>query len=341
MLLDILYIVFLIFSVAYLFTLIAISIFILYRTYQTRMINLIFLSMSYAAAATSTIGNFLFNISLVLEVIILSLTFVFAAIFTNLTFYKEHKHITSKLILIVVFINYFTQIYLSYLVWSGNTPILNFIFTLHICFERFVVFSWLGWSSYQTHKGIKSPNMVPWIITRYKLITFTSIIFLIQPFFLFFQSWDLAYGDPSTLPTFLAFGFSASLVIVASIGLILAWFMPNWFKTYLDKGYEPLVDKEYSEEEISVIIQYLGNILAEEINLSIPASRGMIKLAIQEEFNPIDFTRPLNYGNLKHIIQNPLRERLIKLNIENIEEVLENLENQLIKGQSLASIAII
>jgi hypothetical protein len=313
----------------------------MYRAYQTRMLNLIFLSLTYAMAAISQIGNAIFNIPQILEVIFLSLSFIFTVIFINLTFHRDHKLILSKLILVISLMNYIIQIYLSYLVWKGNTPILNLLFTLQICFERFVVFSWFGWSSYQTYKDIRSPNMVPWIMTRYKLITFTSTIFLIQPYFLFFQSWDYRFGDITTFQNFLAFGFSASLVIVASIGLIFAWFMPNWFKNYLGKGYEPLVDKEYSEEEISLIIQYLGNRLAEEINLSIPAARGMIKLAIQEDFNPIAFTRPLNYGNLKHIIQNPLRERLIKLNIENIEEVLENLENQLIKGQSLATLAII
>ena len=341
MLVDILYGIFLVFLTVFLFTLVSSSVLIMYRAYQTRMHNLIFLSLTYAMSAISQIGNFIFNINQILEVVFLSLGFIFAVIFINFTFHKDHKFFTSILILIIVIINYFTQIYLSYLIEIGNTPILNFLFTLHICFERFVVFSWFGWSSYQTYKDIKSPNMVPWIMTRYKLITFTSLIFLIQPYFLFFQSWDYRFGDISTFPNFLAFGFSACFIIVASIGLILAWFMPNWFKTYLDKGFEPLMDKEYSEEELSLIIQYLGNILAEEINLSIPAARGMIKLAIQEEFNPIIIPRPLNYGNLKYIIQKSLKERLIKLNIENIEGVLENLENHLIKGQSLATIAII
>jgi len=341
MLVDILYGIFLIFLTVFLFTLISSSILIMYRVYQTRMHNLIFLSLTYAMSAISQIGNAIFNINQILEVIFLSLGFIFAAFFINFTFHKDHKFFTSKLILIIVFVNYFTQIYLSYLIEIGNTPILNFLFTLHICFERFVVFSWFGWSSYQTYKDIKSPNMVPWIMTRYKLITFTSLIFLIQPYFLFFQSWDYRFGDISTFPNFLAFGFSACFIIVASIGLILAWFMPNWFKKYLDRGFEPLVDKEYSDVEISEIINFLGEALAGEVKISIPAARGMIKLAIQEEFKPFELKNPLNYGNLKHIIQNPLKERLKKLNVENIQEITEKLEKKLIKGQSLVSIAII
>ena len=341
MFLDILYVVFLIFSATYLFTLFATSILMLYRVYKTRLYNLIFLGLVYMSAAISQIGNFIFNISLILEVVILSFTFVLTVIFTNLTFHKDHKFFTSKLVLIISLINYFTQIYLSSLVWKGNTPLLNFLLTLHICFERFVAFSWFGWSSYQTYKALKSPNIVPWILTRYLLITFTSVIFIIQPFFLFFQSWDLPFGDPSTLPTYLAFGFSAVFIIIASIGLILAWFMPNWLKTYLDKGYEPLVDKEYSDVELSEIIKYLADILAGEINISIPAARGMIKLAIQEEFSPIEYSRPLNYGDLKHTIQNPLKERLKKLPIGNIEEITDKLIEKLIKGQSLTTIAII
>ena len=69
MFLDILYVVFLIFSATYLFTLFATSILMLYRVYKTRLYNLIFLGLVYMSAAISQIGNFIFNISLILEVV--------------------------------------------------------------------------------------------------------------------------------------------------------------------------------------------------------------------------------------------------------------------------------
>jgi len=339
--LDILYVVFLTFSAIYLCTLLAASIFLLYRGYQTRLYNLIFLSLSYLSAAISQIGSVLLDISLLLEIIILSLSFIFLVIFTNLTFHEDHKPFTSRLILIITLINYFIQVYLAYLVWIGTTTLVFFVYTLHMFFERFIVFYWYGWSSYRTYIKLRSPNIEPWIIVRYKLISITAALFIIQSFILFFQFWNISFGDPDGLQSDIIFGSSSIIVIIASIGVILAWFMPNWFKSYLSKDYEPLIDKEYSEGEISGIINYLAEFLSKEIDISIPAARGMIKLAIQEEFNPLQYSRPLNYGNLKDIIHNSLKERIKKLNIENIEVIILNLSNHLIEGQSLVTMAII
>ena len=63
------------------------------------------------------------------------------------------------------------------------------------------------------------------------------------------------------------------------------------------------------------IIKHLGSKLAELINISAPAGRGLIKLAIKDELGPF---RPLNqvtFNEFKNTIENSLKKRLIKLEI--------------------------
>ncbi|MHA1193146.1 MAG: hypothetical protein ACTSP9_12760 [Promethearchaeota archaeon] len=87
------------------------------------------------------------------------------------------------------------------------------------------------------------------------------------------------------------------------------------------------------------IIKYLGSKLSESIELSLPAGRGLIKLAIKDELGPFHPINQLNYEKLVAVIQNSLKNRLLDLNIPNFEEVLKNLLDELNSNQSLITIA--
>jgi hypothetical protein len=83
------------------------------------------------------------------------------------------------------------------------------------------------------------------------------------------------------------------------------------------------------------IINHLAEVLSSKINISATASRGLIKLAIKDEIGPFE---PLNKIGLKEYqatIQNSLRKRFQKLNLENFEELVGLLLNELVSHQSL------
>ncbi|MFX1239256.1 MAG: hypothetical protein ACFFAS_05605 [Promethearchaeota archaeon] len=83
------------------------------------------------------------------------------------------------------------------------------------------------------------------------------------------------------------------------------------------------------------IITYLSEILSKRINISPIASRGLLKLSIQDELGPfIDFYT-INFQGLKASIENALKKRLINLKIENLDEVIELLISELKTNQSL------
>ncbi len=87
------------------------------------------------------------------------------------------------------------------------------------------------------------------------------------------------------------------------------------------------------------IIKYLGNQLSKKINISPPAARGLLKLAIKDELGPFKPLNQINFNDLKSVIENTLSLRLKKLEIPNSEILVEYLLHQLTKNQSLITMA--
>lgn len=87
------------------------------------------------------------------------------------------------------------------------------------------------------------------------------------------------------------------------------------------------------------IINYLGEFLSKSINISSPAARGLIKLAIKEEFGPFRPFEQVNYRDLKLVIENSLKLRLFKLEIKESSVIIEILLDKLSRFQSLISMS--
>ncbi len=83
------------------------------------------------------------------------------------------------------------------------------------------------------------------------------------------------------------------------------------------------------------IINFLGEILSKKIGISPPAARGLIKLAIKDQIGPFSQIESLNFNSLKKVIENTLKDRLIKINVNNIPILIKELVEQLTKNQSL------
>ena len=87
------------------------------------------------------------------------------------------------------------------------------------------------------------------------------------------------------------------------------------------------------------IIYYLGNILANRINVSPTASRGLIKLSIKDELGPFSKFKLIKFEELKNAINNSLRIRLTKLNVRDLEDIIVILLKELTDNQSLITMA--
>ncbi|MFX0008552.1 MAG: hypothetical protein ACFFAV_17715 [Candidatus Hermodarchaeota archaeon] len=86
------------------------------------------------------------------------------------------------------------------------------------------------------------------------------------------------------------------------------------------------------------IINMLGEKLSLKINISPPAVRGLLKLAIKDEIGPFKPLNQLNYEDFKKSIENALKIRLEKLDIKNSKKIIDILINELRKIQSIITI---
>ena len=84
-----------------------------------------------------------------------------------------------------------------------------------------------------------------------------------------------------------------------------------------------------------IIIDYLSEILAENLQISPTAIRGLIKLSIKDQCGPFIDLSQISYDDLKRSIQITLKERLLRLNIDNALELVDLLLSELKKNQSL------
>ena len=84
-----------------------------------------------------------------------------------------------------------------------------------------------------------------------------------------------------------------------------------------------------------IILNYLSDILAKRIEINPSATRGLIKLSIKDQLGPFFNFNKLTFEDLKHSIQNALKDRLVKLKIDNIEEIIDLLLLELKENQSL------
>lgn len=83
------------------------------------------------------------------------------------------------------------------------------------------------------------------------------------------------------------------------------------------------------------IIYHLGQLLSEKIGISAASSRGLIKLAIKEQFSPFKPLETLGVRDYQALINNSLKRRLQKLSISNYEEIIKILIDELLTHQSL------
>ena len=252
---DFLFLLFQIFLLVFLGSYVVVGIFFSIRAYQTRLHHLIYGGASFGLAGASQIVSFLFNLPSMTETILLALAFILCIIFTNLVFYKKTSSRLPSLIMVLTLLNSLIYFFLNLLRDIADSEPLFYITILHDFLFRINVFGWLGWSSLTAYKQVKNQEIEPWIIARYKIISIVSFLICFERLVRIFQPWHMDFGDPNYLESYIVFGIISIMAIIFAVGFALAWFMPSWFKRFLNKGYQSVEDKEYTEEELMNLIK--------------------------------------------------------------------------------------
>ncbi|MFX1275501.1 MAG: hypothetical protein ACFFBP_06500 [Promethearchaeota archaeon] len=84
------------------------------------------------------------------------------------------------------------------------------------------------------------------------------------------------------------------------------------------------------------MITLLGIELSKLINIELIASKGIILLATKDEYGSI---KDLTIDKLQLVLSNTLKNRLNKLGIPNIDQIIAHLDNTIIKNQSILTMA--
>jgi len=335
---------FLLFVLIYLGTFIIVGIYLLFNSYKKKLINLIYPGLAFLILASAEIMTITVNLDYIIDSILTGLFLILIILFTNYTFHKEqksivfhHKHLSylPNIVLIVSVFNVFITIILNFFRQINFSPEIHYLRLFYNFLTYFIVFIWLGGSSYSAYLNLKNEYMEPWLKVRYKLMTYITIITPFIQLIPLFQPLNVRFGSIEPLESFIVFGTAAICSVIISIGSIITWLMPNKLKEYINKDFVKLIDKNFSQEELTEIIKYIAEKLSEKINLTATAVRGLIKLAIQEEFGIYIKLSILSFNNFKKVIQGSLKQRLLNLKIDDSEEIVEYLLNSLIKSQSL------
>ncbi|MFX1567852.1 MAG: hypothetical protein ACFFCV_05730 [Promethearchaeota archaeon] len=87
------------------------------------------------------------------------------------------------------------------------------------------------------------------------------------------------------------------------------------------------------------IINIIGNALANELHISPPACRGLIKLSFKDEYGPF---KQISAHLLENVIRNSLKNRLEKLEIppEKVNAIILTLSEILMENQSLIPFSV-
>lgn len=85
------------------------------------------------------------------------------------------------------------------------------------------------------------------------------------------------------------------------------------------------------------IIGFFSSFLAEKLDKDIPTTRGLLRLAIKDQFGSMPST--INFVDLYHVFDKALRNRLMKLNIANIDKIIRAMIEILTKRQALFTMA--
>ncbi|MFX0077356.1 MAG: hypothetical protein ACFE96_18085, partial [Candidatus Hermodarchaeota archaeon] len=242
---ELFYILFLILFGIFIFTLIVMGIFLLYKGGKNRMVNIILGGISFVSLPIGLIGYFIFQLDpLYLEFIIVS-SFVLTVVFTNKTFYKN-RGFKSKLVLFTVLVLGSIQIGFFFIAKYGIWT--TFLYYLRVSLDfpyTFLVFNWLSYSAYSAYKLVKFKLIDPWIKVRYKMLTIFSFIFSFHSLPEFFHPLGTLWGDPNNFLSLASFGTTAILVVIFSLGFSIAWIMPKGLKKRINRNYQPIEDKDF------------------------------------------------------------------------------------------------
>lgn len=233
------------------------GIFLLIRAYQVKFNSLYSIGIGFVIIFVGLFGYFVLGYGSSVLDIFITIGYFLIALFTYLAFHKQKGDYRAKLFLYLLLLIAFARITLSITRAIYIHPITFYLLLASINCHSFLIFFWLGWSSFSTFKRLRDHEIAPWIKTRYKVISFVSFFYPFQGILFFIIPWNSDWADPSNLLSLIQFFVNTIFSLIFIIGMTIAWIIPKKLKNYLNrkKGYRPSEERDFSEDELMKLIK--------------------------------------------------------------------------------------
>lgn len=330
-----------------------------HRARRLRLGSVSFLALFFILLGGEFVLSILYNVGLprpaTLDAIVLQCVAVSFLLFTQKTFFVD-KRSPFKALLVVVFavgaLNTIAGIYEDVTLDSAGARMLR---TVLIWAELAIASTWQTWVSlgeYRHLRDAKAP-IEPFVLKRYLIFGIASLLFIPTLVIDVVGTWlDIAMDTGYTLT-----GIAITSILVVYVLLnLLVWIAPGWFKAWLNKGTDGrrpaavgfgegagdmaaageagLPGKPLTNRETYAIIEYIGNSMAERIEQTPGAVKGLLLLAIQQHQTNAG-TLSISYAELKDVFQKEVRDILYRIGTARWEEIVQDMIRELTEKQSL------
>ena len=265
--------------------------------------------------------------------------FICMVLFIHYTFYLDKNNPTIYYFIFSVVIGILIIIFNVLYEYLTPFEIYDIIARLTQLIGNLVIFSWLIYVSYHAFNYVKNDDTVEdWVKMRYKLVILYSSFGIFTA---------IAY---STL-TSTEINFYTIIIFIATIIYqviqLIAWTMPKMLRNYFNRHFIAQISSgkimdELSEGELRVMIKmdlvnFLGPKLSVLINKDVMLCKGLIRFAINDaDKNP----NSLTYKNINEIVNNELKSRLEQVNVTDLNQVILQLNEFVIKNQSIFTMSV-
>ncbi|MHA1931841.1 MAG: hypothetical protein ACW96X_04825 [Promethearchaeota archaeon] len=235
----------------------SVGIFLIIRAYKTQLKNLYLIGIGFILVTIGIVGNLLLEYGRLFQVVFLGVGYSLLAIFIYQTFHKKKSNSYAKLMLSLIIVLFFARILVGVVKTLVLTPITYYIDLIIVNTFVNIIFYWLGRSASKDYRKLKKKDIEPWIKARYRIIAFSAYIFLFQGLSTFLVPWNVNFGDPSNILSFIQLAIAVILGLIFCIGMIMSWIMPKRLKSYINlkNGYISSDGVEISEDNLMEILK--------------------------------------------------------------------------------------
>ncbi len=175
--------------------------------------------------------------------------------FTKYTFYKEKKSsymLIIGIVSVLKLLDFTIKLYfpfsfpMKYGISTDMHVFLYYLYLISMAGINLLSHGFLAHSTLSYYNKIKNQSIAPWIKKRYIIIGISSSFLSLNGIAMLFMPWSTkGFEDPQG---FLVGIFILVMTAIFSIGSVMGWMMPQKFKNYFDRNYEPTIEDEKLSE---------------------------------------------------------------------------------------------